>query len=157
MGIQFLNLELGIFDEEVLDLSFNWLNDKEVKFLTRTPELSRETQKNWFKTLSHRNDYLVKTLKADNVAIGVVGLKKIDHNKSEAEYFGYIGNKAYWGKGVGQWMLAEAINVAKNMQLAKLYLNVITENYIAVNLYFKMGFKITRYTSDSYLMEKNLK
>jgi len=152
-----LNLKLDIFDEEVLQLSFDWLNDTEVKFLTKTPDLSREGQQNWFRSLPNRNDYLVKCVKANNTAVGVVGLKKIDFNVCEAEYFGYIGDKAYWGKGIGKWMLAKAINLAQNKQLAKVYLNVIAENYVAINLYFKMGFKIISYTPNSYLMEKYLK
>jgi RimJ/RimL family protein N-acetyltransferase len=152
-----LNLKLDIFDEEVLKLSFDWLNDANVKFLTKTPDLSREGQQNWFNSLSNRTDYLVKSVKANNLAIGVVGLKKIDYNTREAEYFGYIGNKAYWGKGIGNWMLAEAIKLAEDKQLAKVYLNVIVENYVAINLYFKIGFKIVSYTPNSYLMEKYLK
>jgi RimJ/RimL family protein N-acetyltransferase len=156
-GVQVLNLKLDIFDEEVMKLSFDWLNDAEVKFLTKTPDLSREVQQNWFNSLPNRNDYLVRCVKVDNIAIGVVGLKKIDYNTYEAEYFGYIGNKAYWGKGIGKWMLVEAIKLAEKKQLVKVYLNVITENYVAVNLYFKMGFKIISYTPNSYLMEKNLK
>ena len=157
MEVQVLNLKLDIFDEEVLKLSFDWLSDAEVKFLTKTPDLSREIQQNWFNDLPSRKDYLVRSVKADNLAIGVFGLKKIDYNAREAEYFGYIGNKSYWGKGIGKWMLAKAINLAQNKQLAKVYLNVIAENYVAINLYFKMGFKIISYTPNSYLMEKYLK
>ena len=140
-----------------MKLSYDWLNDAELKFLTKTPDLTREGQQSWFNSLPYRSDYLIQTVKAEDTAIGVIGLKKIDYNEGKAEFFGYIGNKAYWGKGISKWMLAAPQNLAESMQLTKLYLNVITDNYVAINLYFNMGFKIVSYTSNMYLMEKNLK
>ena len=119
--------------------------------------MTREAQQNWFNSLPNRSDYLIKTVKAENTAIGIIGLKKIDYNTGAAEFFGYIGNKDYWGKGIGKWMLTEAQSLAVSKQLTKLYLNVIADNYVAINLYFNMGFKIVSYTSNMYLMEKYLK
>lgn len=60
-------------------------------------------------------------------------------------HIGHLGlsvSKAYWGKSVGTKMLAEAINWAKNKQLAKLQLQVRTDNMNAIHLYKKFAFSI---------------
>jgi len=152
-----MNLALSDFTENILNHSFEWLHDPEIKFLTKTPDITKEQQLIWFKSLKDRKDYLVKAINVIDEPVGVVGLKKICTLEKKAEYFGYIGNKAYWGKGIGDWMLNKALELAIAQDLEKVYLNVIIENYKAINLYFKTGFKIVSYNESCYLMEKKLK
>lgn len=87
------------YDAEFLSLSWEWLNDKEIKQLTLTPDMTREGQRKWFDGLSSRDDYFVWGLVYDGLPVGVVGLKHIDMNAREGEYFGYIGKKDLWGGG----------------------------------------------------------
>jgi RimJ/RimL family protein N-acetyltransferase len=152
-----MTLVLRDFNEEMLRQSFDWLNDPEIKLLSNAPDITKEKQQNWFHSLRSREDYLIKSIYADNEPIGVIGLKKIDEKEKIAEYFGYIGNKAYWGKGIGNWMMDKVIKIAEEKQLLKIYLHVIVENYVAINLYFKKGFTIKAYKEGNYIMHKFLK
>ncbi|MCE3043538.1 GNAT family N-acetyltransferase [Legionella sp. 16cNR16C] len=63
--------------------------------------------------------------------------------QSRLKHIGYIGLtvlRNYWGQKVGSQMLAQAIEWAKQKQLAKLQLQVRTDNYQAIQLYKKFGF-----------------
>ena len=82
------------FDRTFLDCAFQWLNDPEIRFLTDTPVVTREAQETWFASLPSRPDYAVWGVQADGVPVGVCGVKHIF--EGEGEYFGYIGEKAYW-------------------------------------------------------------
>ena len=145
------------FNEAVLEKSFDWLSDPEVKFLTATPDLSRDKQAAWFKSLPARSDYMLKAVFYKDSPIGVAGLKNVSTANKTGEYFGYIGDKTYWGKGIGRWMLAETLKTAVGLGLDKVYLQVIVENYKAINLYFSLGFRINSLTEGKYNMEKPCK
>lgn len=84
------------YDEKFLDYSWDWLNDSEIKQMTLTPDMTREGQRRWFAGLSSRDDYHVWGITYDSLPIDAVGLKHIDYDSHEGEYFGYIGNKTYW-------------------------------------------------------------
>jgi ribosomal protein S18 acetylase RimI-like enzyme len=60
----------------------------------------------------------------------------------------YIGNicvdKNFQGRGVGKFLLDNITSYAKKNNCKKIILDVSKENKIAIGLYKKMGFKITR-------------
>jgi RimJ/RimL family protein N-acetyltransferase len=124
-----------------LDKSWEWLNDPEIKALTLTPDFTKEQQKAFYDGLPDRKDYWIKGIMEDGIPVGAMGLKHI--NNEEAEYWGYIGEKAYWGKGIGPYMLREAIAKAKELELHQLYLHVDEKNLRAKQLYINMGFQLT--------------
>lgn len=144
------------FSKEALDKSFLWLTDPEIKYLTNSPALTREGQLSWFKTLASKENYIAEVVCADNEMIGVVGLKNMDRVESRAEYFGYIGDKNYWGKGIGNWIVDRGLALTENNGIAIVYLRVIVENYKAINLYFKKGFKIVSYEYNSFTMQRTI-
>jgi RimJ/RimL family protein N-acetyltransferase len=151
-----MDLELVDYDIQTLEKSFEWLNDPEMKLLTETPDINKEAQLAWFKNLPNRSNYIVKSITADTIPIGVSGLKNINKTTKDAEFFGYIGDKNFWGKGIGKWMLNEIELLARLNGLTRIYLNVLFVNFRAVNLYFNQGYKIYKVTHNSYLMEKFL-
>ena len=126
------------FDRTFLDCSFQWLNDPEIRFLTDTPVVTREAQETWFASLPSRPDYAVWGVQADGVPVGVCGVKHIF--EGEGEYFGYIGEKAYWGCGIGRRMMALAEAKAREMGVNRLSLQVLQENERAKTLYRKFGY-----------------
>jgi RimJ/RimL family protein N-acetyltransferase len=129
------------FNEIFLESSWGWLNDPEIRLLTDTPDFTKDQQYLWYKGLSRRDDYLVFGVMEDSSPIGVVGLKNINKNKGQAEYFGYIGEKKYWGKGIGTLMMKKMEIIAKEKyNLSEIVLYVITENLRAIKLYRKMGY-----------------
>ena len=126
------------YSKTFLDLSWSWLNDPEIKELTMTKDFTKEDQIRFFDSLTNKKDYLVKGICFDNKPIGACGLKNIDHGK--AEYWGYIGEKKYWGKGIGQIVLDEMVRTARELLLVKLYLKVDRNNQRAIRSYKKFGF-----------------
>ena len=127
------------FDRSFLDCSFRWLNDPEIRFLTDTPVVTREAQESWFISLPSRQDYAVWGVRADGVPVGVCGVKHIF--EGDGEYFGYIGEKAYWGRGVGRRMMALAEAKAREMGVTRMSLQVLQENERAKALYRKCGYR----------------
>ncbi|MEC5394202.1 GNAT family N-acetyltransferase [Bergeyella sp. RCAD1439] len=131
-----------VYNREVLEKSWEWLNDPEVKYLTMTPDFTKEEQLSWFNQLNNNSHYFVKGVLFQKQIIGVVGLKKINLDEKTAEYFGYIGEKKYWGKGIGKEMMNFIKEYAKEkLGLNSLYLKVILDNTRAIKAYEKMGFR----------------
>jgi RimJ/RimL family protein N-acetyltransferase len=134
-------LTFSRYDERFLEKSWQWLHDPEVKRLTMTPDFTRDQQKQWFQGLADKKDYLIWGLLCDDVAIGAMGLKHIV--KTQAEYWGYIGERSHWGLGLGREMIQFAFGQARQLGLNALYLNVHRDNPRAIALYTRAGFEVT--------------
>ena len=135
------------YNEIFLEKSWEWLNDKEIKFLTCTPDFTKEQQKKWFLSLKDKKDYFIKGVLYNNTPIGVVGLKNI--TDTDGEYWGYIGEKEYWNKGIGKDLINYIFRYSYILNLKEIYLKVIKDNIRAIKLYQKMNFK-------EFLEENNL-
>ena len=147
-------IQLVIYDLTFLELSWNWLNDSEIKKLTNTPTFSREDQINWYDTLEIKKDYLIWGVQEGETKIGVCGLKKI--TKIDCEYWGYIGEKTYWGKGIGRIMMEMLEFRAREMQLQSIWLQVLDDNLRAIKLYEKLGYINEKQIGDLIFMRKLL-
>lgn len=146
-------ISLVNYDESFLALSWEWLNDKDVKALTLTPDFTKEQQTVFFNNLKLRKDYRAYGLLFEGEhKIGAVGLKNIKEDK--AEYWGYIGDKNYWNKGLGSKIIKQIEGICLDNGIWLLYLNVSTGNLRAVKSYLKSGFKIKKYRRDTIYMEK---
>lgn len=124
-----------------LEKSWEWLNDPEIKLLTLTPDFTKEGQIKFYNSLPARTNYWIKGIAVNNIPIGLVGLKNINTSQKSGEYWGFIGEKSFWGKGIGKFMIEEVLKKTKELRLKKVYLNVSSKNLRARNLYQKMHFK----------------
>lgn len=147
-------LNLITYTEEFLPLSWKWLNDSEIKSLTMTPTFSKQEQMNFFNSLSSRKNYKIFGIEFDGVKIGACGLKNIENER--AEYWGYIGEKNYWGKGLGKEILTNIINFAIKEKISSLYLKVEKNNHRAIKLYEKFGFMNRLEENNYFIMDKNI-
>jgi RimJ/RimL family protein N-acetyltransferase len=129
------------YDLVFLEKSWFWLNDPEIKSLTMTPSFTKKDQQVFFESLPDKKDYWIKGVTYNNVPVGAMGLKHI--TKKDAEYWGYIGEKEYWGKGIGSFMLDQAINKAVEQELENIHLRVTKNNKKARDLYIHKGFKVS--------------
>lgn len=145
------NITLTNYNENFLEKSWVWLNDPEIKYLTNTSDFSKEQQANWYKNLQEKTDYKIWGVLANKFPIGVFGIKNI--SKGTGEYWGYIGEKDYWGKGLGKEIMKLIIIEAKILNLVELYLFVIPENIRAIKLYESMGFNEEREKDEKILMK----
>ena len=131
------------FNRLFMHKSFDWLSDPEIKKLTDTLDITLGKQEQWFQSLPMREDYYIRGIMTDGIPIGAVGIKNI--TMKQGEYWGYIGEKCFWGQGIGKRMVGEMVQVAQNdYHLETLYLNVLADNKRAIALYKGIGFIIDK-------------
>ncbi len=134
------------FNRKYLDLSWNWINDPELRDMISSKTITREEQLIWFNSIRKLSNYLIWGIETDGNPIGVCGLKNI--SKVDAEYWGYIGEKDYWGKGIGSVILEFLTAYACNKNLKSIYLYVTNTNGRAKKLYEKHGFSVEEIKED---------
>lgn len=160
-GYSFVQNKQGIFntvqfDKKFLSLSYKWLRDREIRKLTMSPRITRKKQQNWFEKLETLTDYKIWGVTYDSKAVGVVGIKHIDRVNQQAEYFGYIGEKDYWKKGIGRLMLDSMTDYAQSIGIKNLILKVAPYNERALKVYAANGFKKQMQNSKIIIMKKNV-
>jgi RimJ/RimL family protein N-acetyltransferase len=148
-----MKTKLVEYNKIFLDLSWKWLNDKEIRKLTDTPQITRNDQLKWFNSLNEKEDYLIWGIEYDGIAIGACGLKNLTN--TNAEYWGYIGEKDFWGKKIGSDIMTLIEMKANKLNLSLLWLKVIPDNTRAINLYRKFGFQEISLNEKIIIMEKH--
>ena len=143
-------LALVPYDRQFLDRSWDWLNDPEIRALTLTPEFTREEQIQFFESLTTRPGYKIWGVCLGSELIGAVGLK--NQRAEIAEYWGYIGERKYWGRGLGQEMMSAAEDRARTLGFSALDLKVGATNLRAISLYERMGFVVESVLSNEQVL-----
>lgn len=125
----------------------SWLNDSEVnKFLeTKSSNLAQLTQ--YVKEKINRSDVLFYGIfdKENDTHLGNVKLEPVDWAGKKAVFGIMIGDRNYWGRGIG----TEATRLISDYALGELGLDevelgVIADNTKACRAYEKAGFKQVR-------------
>jgi len=125
---------------------YKWINDKEViryslsyfDKITSEGEISR-----WYREmLNEKNSInLGIYLKNTNELIGYAGISKISETNKSGEYFIFIGEKKYWGKGIGTQVTKEVLELGFNkFDLNRIMLTVSEPNIGGIRAYEKSGF-----------------
>ncbi|WP_352421219.1 GNAT family N-acetyltransferase [Proteiniphilum sp.] len=127
------------YSQEVLDKSWKWLNDPEIKELTLTPDFDRESQQTWFLSLPDKSNYYIRSVWWNEKPIGAFGIKNITDTDGEVWY--YIGVKKYWGKGIGSQMMQYLIEYARSQKLKSVYAKLHKTNTGSYKLCEKFGYK----------------
>lgn len=138
----------GIQKEDFTERMYNWANDDEVThyMFTGLKPSTKEGMEKWFNdTINsiNSNSEVVFTIvdKESDKPIGLVGLYSINHQIHSAEFRIIIGEKSYWGKGIGsecaRWVIGYAF---RSLNMNKVWLGVNEENLGAVKSYEKAGF-----------------
>lgn len=149
-----MEIQVVDYDEVFLNHSWVWLNDREIKTLTNTPDFTIEDQLRWYEGLIKKNDYLLWGIVADSKPIGVCGLKNI--TQDDCEYWGYIGEKGYWGLGIGKVMMSVVEEKATSLDLKSIWLKVLEDNKRAITLYEKTGYRVDKKEDSLIYMRKEL-
>lgn len=154
MNLKNKSIKLLRYDLIFLELSWGWLNDPQIKTLTNSSDFTREDQINWYNNLVHINNYKIWGIKYDDFPIGACGLKAI--SEFDAEYWGYIGEKQYWGMGFGNVILNLIEEKAEEMNLKSLWLRVSCNNLRAIRLYTKNGYIEELNENNLIIMRKSI-
>ena len=141
------SVKLIALKEKHFPLFYRWWNDKALRRLTAdsTKKLSDETV----------DKYLRKHLAGNKMFdfIIVVGKKPIGHvliqdkqRKKHFELYIAIGEKNYWGRGIGSVALRRAIRwfFRRFPREKAIYLEVLASNRHAIECYDFVGFKRVR-------------
>ena len=84
-------------------------------------------------------------------AIGTTFLKNIDGDSSKAEFGIFIGNEKAMGKGYGSQATLLTVDYAfRELELNRVYLTVLADNYSAIKAYQKCGFEIEGVLKQDY-------
>lgn len=123
--------------------SVHWRNDPEVFKYTGSTydhEITIESELNWIrKVINNPNDFRCAII-ADDIYVGNVYLTDIE--VSSAHFHIFIGNKAYWGKGVALLASELILNHAfDELLLQRVLLRVHKNNIAAIKLYKRLGFQ----------------
>ena len=149
-------ISLVPYTVECLDKSWIWLNDPEIRELTMTLPFTREEQQQFFRSLSQRSGYDVWGVSLNGYGvIGAAGLKN-QHN-SIAEYWGYIGERQFWGGGLGRKLIAAVEEKARELGFLGLYLKVSRANERAIAIYLRSGFIVDPAESNESVLRMDKK
>ncbi len=105
-----------------------------------TPAFTRQEQLQFFDDLPSRVNYHIWGVQYDAQIVGAAGLKNF--RGDTAEYWGYIGVKGLWGRGLGRRMVEQVESKARELGVAALDLKVAASNPRAIALYRKMGYAV---------------
>lgn len=133
-----------------------WWRDEELIKLTSgvlEPISDKDVDKFFQSILDSEVDYHFMIV-IDNKTIGHISLSKRKCSWFEIQIV--IGEKDYWGRGYGANAINAAINVAREQNISKIFLEVRPTNLRAIKSYEKCGFKsvgITTHRNNKYLPE----
>lgn len=124
-----------------------WLNDPEVNYFLETRRATIEDVRNYIEKQNRDpNSVLLGVFdKERDKHIGNVKLEPIDWQNKQAVFGIMIGDKGYWGKGIGREATKLTLDYAfGKLELGEVELGVIAENDRARRTFEKAGFKFAR-------------
>ncbi|MFT6834347.1 MAG: ribosomal-protein-alanine N-acetyltransferase [Francisellaceae bacterium] len=144
--------------DDVTNEYVNWLNDKDVnQFLeTRFNKQNLTTVNQFVSSMVDSETNKVFTIRTtlDDKHIGNVKIGNIQNKHSLAELSLFIGNKYYWGKGIGTKALELAIEHAfKKLNIRKLSAGIYTNNHASLKSFLKAKFKIEAEFVDHFMLD----
>ncbi|WP_320020026.1 GNAT family protein [Labilibaculum manganireducens] len=77
----------------------------------------------------------------DGVFVGYAGISGISNINKSGEYFIFIGDKSYWGKGIGTQVTQKIVKMGfEELGLNRIMLTVSVPNIAGVKAYERVGF-----------------
>ena len=137
---------LRLHNETDLESWFRWFNDPEVTDTMQKGYFPNtiEKQKAFFATMydGNKNLQLAIINKENDELVGTIGLHGIDQLNQNADLSIIIGNKNYWGQGIGKEAIKLMLHHAFNkLNLHKITAGMLANNSGSFNLFSSIGFK----------------
>jgi ribosomal-protein-alanine N-acetyltransferase len=130
---------------EVNNTYLSWLQDEEVMRGIATTGYTLENLKAYVEQRINNPSIAFFTIRVNdtNEHIGNIKLEMQDAKAKVSDLGLLVGNRNYWGKGIGLEACKLAITYGfEEMQLRKIYLAVYENNPSAKKIYEKLGFKM---------------
>jgi tRNA (guanine37-N1)-methyltransferase len=140
------NLRFRLPRKEDIDFWYSWMNDAEVtRFLKSVnPPVTRQTQESFFQQVQKNlyNIYFAIEFKRSKKIIGGAILHVDPLNPQKGKFSFHIGEKDYWGKGLGTEILREVVCFGfENLGLQKINSSAFSDNLASIRVHEKVGFK----------------
>ena len=124
--------------------SWKWRNDPLIwKYTGSSPKvkITQNIEIKWIKEVLRRKDEKRFAICVDNIYVGNIQLTGI--TKFDAEYHIFIGDKKYWGRGIGKAATQLLIEFGfSELGLKEIYLWVTKLNKSAIRIYKSSGFSV---------------
>jgi ribosomal-protein-alanine N-acetyltransferase len=132
--------------EDLNERYLGWLNDPEIKYLESGifPNTQDKLEKFYEKVVEASDQVILAVVdKESDLHIGNVKLGPINWVHRRATFGILIGDKKFWGKGVGEEATRLMVEYAfRRLNLHRVELGVTAENEGAICCYEKVGFQI---------------
>ena len=139
-------------------ISYKWRNDPEVwKFTGSRPdrEITYDIESEWIHKAIADPTCKRFAIMVDEKYVGNIQLTNIEDDTAEFHIF--IGDRFWWGKGVGRAATEHLLTFARQeLKLKKIYLTVRKENIAAIKSYRKVPFEELETNHDYMRMVCNL-
>lgn len=130
-------------EEHATDAYAGWLNDPEVNKYLETRSVTVDELKKYIREKRVSDNAVLFGIFSNKNGrhIGNLKLEPIDRKQKKATLGLLIGDKEYWGKGIGTEATELATQYAFNvLGMQEVNLGVIAENTPAIRVYEKCGF-----------------
>lgn len=120
-----------------------WMKASDVNLYFRfnPEEITKDTVRNFINNSMTEENRNFATVDDKDQYLGTISLKNIDFTNRNAEYAVSFRKKAK-GTGAANFATNEILYLAfKELELNKVYLNVLSDNIRAIKFYEKMGFE----------------
>lgn len=149
-------IQLRIAVRADIELKVRWYNDPDVsKTLVLPEKLELQKTYEWFKSVQRsdtRKDWVIETL--EGKAIGLIGIKEINKNNKSGSLYIVIGEKDYWGKGIGYEAEMLAIHYCfKHLGLHRVTTGILENNPKSITIINKIGFLHDGIFRDEYFAD----
>ncbi len=139
------NLIFRMPEERDIDLWMNWVNDPEVTAqLILDPPFTREDEEDFFEMAITDLTQIVLSVddKKTKKPIGITHLQTFPLNPFSAEFGILIGEKEFWGRGIGTEITRQMEKIAfQDLGLRKIVARVFAENTASQKIFRKLGFR----------------
>ncbi|MBI9056184.1 MAG: GNAT family N-acetyltransferase [Labilibaculum sp.] len=129
---------------ENLPSFYNWIRDEEAIFYSLSIFQKMKTDQqieDWFINTINNKKNSNHGIFVDDVFVGYAGICGISTTNKSGEYFIFIGDKDYWGKGVGTEVTKQIVKIGfEELNLNRIMLTVSVPNKGGVKAYERAGF-----------------
>ena len=146
-GMKLIPFNEILQDRALQNAYLKWVNDFEIIRLINSLELMSPKSENFLKntvdrfTSKHCQGYFI-FMEADNCYAGTIKLDRLDFYNSSAEMGIMIGEKKYWGKGIGFNASLLLVDYALNLLcLRRVWGGTVSINIGMQKIFQKLGFK----------------
>lgn len=143
-------------EEKDAKISWKWRNDPEVWKQTGRKwnnVVTYDIERDWIKKVRKENDSIRFAICVGDSKEYIGNIQLTNIKKGSAKFHLFIGDKKFWGKGIGSRATELLIEQAKSLKtLREIRLSVKVDNKAAIKIYNKAGFVIEKKDNDDFLM-----